>query len=491
MKQKLIWEAFLLLPVLLICFLCGCSTVVNSHRQKASMMDAYTAGKYDETLSVINRKLKSAEGTGDELMWHLESGSMNFTMGNYDESIRSLERAENLVSEYDERALVSLRDVSSEGAMAVTNLNALPYRGFCRDRILIPVFKALAYLGRGDEEGFRVEIFRLRDAQQKVMDDYRKFFEAEEAAAAEAGNQNADVAAKVSESKDAPTQNEEFNTELAQVTEVANRGYGNFLNPLAIYLSGIGFARDNNYENAIVDFERLYKALPNHPLIRSSYVAVLQRTGREIPEELKSVKALEHPLDQNSLLVIFANGRSAAFKQIAVYFPVMTAWPICEYYDAPYRTLGVETDGVKNETVPLADMDGILSQEYKERLTAMIIRITISTTLKEAASYGAAYAAWRANPIVGVAVFLSSVVYRATFNTADTRSWEILPKEFQIAQLPMPENRELKLTLSPNGSSLPLETTLLLPDTCRSAILYVDAPGPGVWNCKVLELKAK
>ena len=304
-------------------------------------------------------------------------------------------------------------------------------------------------------------------------------------------DQNADVAAKVSESKDAPTQNEEFNTELAQVTEVANRGYGNFLNPLAIYLSGIGFARDNNYENAIVDFERLYKALPNHPLIRSSYVAVLQRTGREIPEELKSVKALEHPLDQNSLLVIFANGRSAAFKQIAVYFPVMTAWPICEYYDAPYRTLGVETDGVKNETVPLADMDGILSQEYKERLTAMIIRITISTTLKEAASYGAAYAAWRANPIVGVAVFLSSVVYRATFNTADTRSWEILPKEFQIAQLPMPENRELKLTLSPNGSSLPLETTLLLPDTCRSAILYVDAPGPGVWNCKVLELKAK
>ena len=73
-------------------------------------------------------------------------------------------------------------------------------------------------------------------------------------------------------------------------------------------------------------------------------------------------------------------------------------------------------------------------------------------------------------------------------NTADTRSWEILPKEFQLTQFPMPKKREITLELVGNGST---EKTVRIPDDCRSAIIFVSAPSEQNIACHVLPIKSK
>ena len=140
--------------VVAVGFLTGCSTIQNCHSQKEPMMTAYMMGDNAKALAVIENKLKnhslgssSVVNTGDEVVWRLEAGSLNFNLGNYQTAVDELKMAERLIEEYDDRALISLRDLSSEAATAVTNLNALPYRGLCRDRIALSIFKALAYLG--------------------------------------------------------------------------------------------------------------------------------------------------------------------------------------------------------------------------------------------------------------------------------------------------------------------------------------------------------
>lgn len=115
----------------------------------------------------------------------------------------------------------------------------------------------------------------------------------------------------------------------------------------------------------------------------------------------------------------------------------------------------------------------------------MIARIVLSTAIKEGAGYAGAWAVGRENEAAGAAVLLASMVYRAAFNTADTRSWEILPKEFQFCILPMPENRTV--VLEPDGRKSG-ERSVVIPEADRSAIVYVNAPAAGELRVQVLGL---
>ena len=84
--------------------LAGCSSVVNSHTQKQEMVAEYLAGDNDATLDEIEYKLRdpawyntSVVDTGDELMWRLEAGSMNFHVGDFEESLNQFKIAEELI----------------------------------------------------------------------------------------------------------------------------------------------------------------------------------------------------------------------------------------------------------------------------------------------------------------------------------------------------------------------------------------------------------
>jgi len=470
------------------------------------MMTAYEYGNNTAVTEEIDHKLRepkwynsSVVNTGDEIMWRLEAGSMNFHLGNFKNSVEQFSIAERLIHEYDDRAKVSVRDAGAEAGTAVTNLNTLPYRGFCRDRIALSIYKSLAYLGNDNESAFRAQLRRLRNEQKKVQDDYREFFEKEKAEIDAEKKSNPEAAKKTEEaekenSNGGNAQNTEFNAGLEDVKKIANKGYGNFLNPAAIFLSGLGSVRDENFDNARVDFKRLYEAMPNNPLMQRYYVTVLRKSGRPVPGILSKVPPFEFPLERDCVYVIFANGKSAAFKQIAVYFPIMTAWPMCEFYTAPFEKMQVQADGKKHSTLILADMDGILAQEFNERLPGIITRIVLSTLIKEAAYYGGLTAIWKSNmnPLVKAITLLSVAIggaaYRTAMNTADTRSWEILPKEFQLTQFPMPKNREITLDLIGNGST---EKTVQLPEDCRSAIIFVSAPSEQNIACHVLPIKSK
>ena len=486
--------------------LTGCSSVINSHRQKVSMMEAFEEGNHGVVMNEIGYKLRepafynsSVVNSGDEVMWRLEAGSMNFYTGNFAESVAQFKQAEALIAGYDDRAKISLRDGGEELGSSFTNMNILPYRGFCRDRIALSIYKSLAYLGMNDESAFRAQLRRLRKEQKKVQEDYQAFFESENAevkAAREANPEaaeKADKAAASEEQLENDPQNEEFSAAMKEVRKIAHKGYGGFLNPAAIYLSGLGSLRDESYDNARIDFKRLSEAMPQNVEFQRYYVTVLHLAGRRIPRELKHVKPFDFPLDRDCVYVLFANGRGAAFRQIAVYFPFMTAWPMCEFYPAAFDNFSVEADGGKHSSVLLADMDGILAQEFQERLPGMITRIVLSTLIKEGAYYGGLVAIWNAdmNPlakcIVWCAVAVGGAGYRVAMNTADTRSWETLPKEFQLTQFPMPENRKLKI-YSGKGELL---NTVEIPPDAKSAVVFVAAPGPQNSTAFVLPMRMR
>jgi len=488
-----------LLSLLCMLLLSGCSTIIDSHSRKEPMLKAYICGDNESVESILLDKLKapsmfnsSVVNTGDELMWQLEAGGFFLHMGDYHKSIRHFSRAERLINDYDERAKISVRDVSGEFGSAFVNLNVLPYRGWCRDRMMLEIYKSLAYLGQGRPDAFRAQLRRLRAQQSQIQKDYREFFEREKAENAQVLKKN-NYARKLNQQSNVSSlssdpRNRNFSRDWRAMRKVANRGYGNFLNPAASFLSGLGSILDGNFDNARIDFKRIYEAMPNNPMAQKYYVTMLLKADREIPENLRHVKPFDFPLERNCVYVLTAWDRSAAFKHTSIYFPIITAWPMCEFYQRNFTRCDV-SDGTQTFTaLPLVDMDGVLAQEFDERLPGIITRIVINTAIKEGIRYGATAVAAQHDELLAAGIFLGSTIYNSATNTADTRTWEMLPVEFALTQLPMPEKRKLQINLSGRKST---ELSVDIPENVSSAIIFISAPSVNNVRCHILPLKTK
>ena len=226
------------------------------------------------------------------------------------------------------------------------------------------------------------------------------------------------------------------------------------------------------------------------------HATALRNAGRGVPASLATTPSFPYPMDRDCLYVIFANGQGAALEQEAINSElIMVAWPKCQFFPASFANAQIVAGGQTVSTVPLADMDAILAEEFDQRLPGIITRTIISTLIKEGAYRGGQVAAiaanndWRTQAITFAAVTVVGSIYRYAMNTADTRSWETLPKEFQIAQLPMPADRKVHVNLT--GAFGGPSFDVALPAACRSAILYVSAPSPNNVRGVVLPFASK
>ena len=69
------------------------------------MMEAFEEGNHGVVMDEIGYKLRepafynsSVVNSGDEVMWRLEAGSMNFYTGNFAESVAQFKQAEALIA---------------------------------------------------------------------------------------------------------------------------------------------------------------------------------------------------------------------------------------------------------------------------------------------------------------------------------------------------------------------------------------------------------
>lgn len=455
--------------------LCGCSTVIDSHTKKAPLAAAWQSGNDSRTAEILKDGLNGASGSGDELMWLLENGLFEFNRGGFDHSLSLFDRAYRMMREYDERPALSVRDASAEVGSALLNPNVLPYKGYTRDRILVPFYQALAYLGKHDETSFHVEVQRIREAQSAASARHAREIEAEQKQLTEECRE-----ARSAVSASRIRSNPNYRAATGAMYAKARKAYGNYLNPAAVFLSAVAYLRRGDRENALVDFKRLYEALPNEPFLQRCYATLLRETGRPIPDPLRNVKQLTADPGRGMVYVIFANGRGAAFRQVRINLIVTgIAFPVCEYYSAPFRGLEISGGGERAVTFQLADLDAILSQEHTDLLPLRIARIVVSYAVKEAASATAVALAWNADPLAGILTLAGTSLYKQLFNTADTRNWELLPKEFLFAGIPMPEDRTVRivplLTAGRPGNAF----RVVFSPGCTAGILYLSAPGGG------------
>ena len=495
MFQVVYTKSFLsCLTVTALVILCGCSSIIDAHKQKQEMTTAYTSGDLKKAHQIVSSKSESRRDSGDAIMWLLEEGLIKFDSGDYENSLTAFEHAEEKINEHDERATLNARRSGAETGSAVTNPTAIPYKGLYCDRVLLNVYKAMVYLALDNPDAARVELRRMRDVQKDIKRQFDDEIENERKIANAANRKNRGQSRKLSGRRnsnvsfDMLLKNRSVKKAYNDSAKRSEKAYGNFMNPFSTYMSAIAYLSEGNYNEACVDFRNLYRMDKNNPLTNRDFVSCARKIGADIPPELKNIPSWDYPLNNNIVFVIFANGHAPALKQIKIQIilPYVgytgLAFPKYEFFKRFYKKLVISNGDKLYQTVPVVDMDAVIAQEYHKRLPTMITRIAVSYLVKEIASLVAVKAAQTQGAAAGLAALAATGLYKYLFNTADTRCWETLPGEYQIVHFPIPKDRKLKLNL-PLGS-LTKELSIDFKKKARLIIIYVR----GI-NKKIISVK--
>ncbi|MHB9139637.1 MAG: hypothetical protein ACYC4Q_09555, partial [Victivallaceae bacterium] len=262
-----------------------------------------------------------------------------------------------------------------------------------------------------------------------------------------------------------------------------------------------------------------------NPLIARDYVTCAKLAGDKIPAGLAAAP-YSHSMNSGVVYVIFANGRGPALKEVKfqIILPYVGytgfAFPAYEQFKPAIARLDIATGPYLGpshySTVTVADVDAIAAQEYHDRMPVMVTRIAVSTLTKELLSRAAVQASKGGgggrgggrhrdggrsqddNQAMTFLAYLLTGLFKYTFNTADTRCWETLPANIQVAHLPVPPGGVLKVipVFSGNVLGAALHTAVnpvgsfdvKIQNTSGITVLYVRSSADKVLTYNVFEL---
>ena len=379
---------------------------------------------------------KNATGKDAVLSW-LEEATVLRAAGKFEDSNKAFESAAAKIDDYAAKAKVRL---SSEVVSAVSSSASLPYEGRSYDGIMLEAYRALNYLSLGQADQARPALIRAYQRQQDAVEDNKRRIAQAQEEAAQAKDKEKEAVTKAKEDPKFKGQVDGLTADLSEL-----KAYGDYVNPFAVYLDSLFFT----YQAAdAADLERAHKSLE-----RSIAFAGQNDYLKQDLAALDSIIAGK-PVAPTTY-VIFETGCAPGREQSPVEIPLFTggghsftaaSFPKLVLKRDYAPSLTVATDGTNVTTAPVASMDSVVGQDFKNELPIVISKTMGPAIGKAIGLYIGNEAAARSNPFLGLAAGALTKVVSKEMNSADVRTWTTLPKEFQVARLATPANRKLEFS---------------------------------------------
>ena len=472
----------------------GCATYES---QTQGRVQATKAGSLGSAIVQADQQAKSATGSKDEIIFRLEQGTTLRTAALSDltglpdirppqpapkkgepapeplpeptpteirshyltRSLQAFDQAENRVNAFEEQAKVK---VGAEIGALVSNQASLPYRGRAYDKVMMNTYKAINYLALGEKDKARVELNRSLQRQRDAVAANEKRIaaaqtEADLARKGELKDEKGKSASydsdrAMNDSRTGPALQAVLNESLAPM-----KPYGDYVNPFSVFLDGLFFTvlgeGGSDLERGRKSFERVAAMVPENTYLQADLDAAANAAEGKAPEGVT--------------YVIFETGSAPSRTQIRVDIPTFIVTSNLAYvgaafpklvYDGNYHgALGITAGGQNFNTATVASMDSVIANDFKHEWPTVVTKTLITTATKAIIQ---AAIQKELNDRGGWAGMIGAVVLsaaNAASNIADTRTWQSLPKEFQYARIPTPENRELTLAAGTEQKTVVLE----------------------------------
>ena len=505
----------LLLPVLFLA--AGCTT----SRYQSKMTDlhsAYTAGKFDNALAVTEKKISRHDGRSlrnNALLWQVNHAAILNAAGRSAAAEEHWEIAQPLFEKAWNNERLNLARTALGMVVPGTKDStyyAKPYEG-----VMIHTYRMLNALQLEDINEARRHLIGAMEFRDEVIKESEKLVEKRKAAVqkARAKNPNAsetealaygsvDEGLKSNKKtedgtydKDSNAATRELLTKMEQQRKADNlelklnlEGYANYANPLTGFLTYL-FLRTHGTGLIQTDNNNVRRELDDLSIFTAKNSVV-----RELVQDAGA------PLD-NSVFVFFETGLIARQKEERFDLPIPSeyithigfAYPKLVLVPNYVQQLAV-TDSAGNKTVTesLVNFDALAKQTYDDRFAAVIAgqiaQTVVNATINVALNVAATQATKQISDsttrgLVKLGTMVGTAVLSAAMTEADTRSWELLPKEIQVARIDIPPDR--KLSLLPAGG----QTQKITLNEGNVMIVWVKSTGPQQLTPAVTQFKLK
>ncbi len=377
---------------------------------------------YSSSFGVIERDLST--GQYDAALQHIEKQSASST----DRALNLLNKGmvlrmkrdfsgSNLALEAAKAEMERLYAVSvSENALSfIVNDATVSYAGDDYEQVLVHLYLALNYLELGQPDAARVEALqvdiKLRELGENIPD--------------------------------------------SKFTEDA----------FSRYLTGIIYEQSGEWSDALIAYRKAYQAYKkyqiNHGMamptqLKHDLLRLARRVG--LADEVAQYKkefGIDLPPDQGKspeqgeLVFVFNNGLAPIKREQAVILPdptsgILVRIALPHYESRPNNVVSarVTASGKQVTTELMQDVDAIARHSLDARMAAITARTLVRAAAKIMASKKARREAGNRNNSndapLGLLGALAVQVAAVVTERADTRSWLTLPRNIQLARLPLP-----------------------------------------------------
>ena len=438
----------------------------------------YYAGQYQQAEETVRAVLDEEEDPASlekpgYILDNLYAGSAAFMGGETETAAEDFRRAGEGIAAQE----------------AATIPIGYPTRAY--DATMAAQYRALALWMQGDADATRVAFRLVADAQDKAEErNARAIRREQDAAEKQRAEAESEVAAKAGPSSSG-------SGELGQVSSAvlsdpqlqAFQGdfdtwgvYGNYQVPSSWLLDAV-FALANAEDASDLEHSSFSarKSLAMAPTKAASLIL-------KIAEARADGKLAREQLDK-LLVVIFENGLGPTIEErrFDIPFPfdgaiynVSFALPNLVRRNPAYSKLIVRDGAVAlGETESIADIDRVAVREFKGRLPGIIASQVLEAAVKLAVQIVVVKAAEKQGG--SQAKFFASLAMSAVSSAVtgtDTRHWNLLPKEVQMAVLKKPSSGNHTVSLWVPGGIGPIGS-VDLPEK-GIAVVYVKIPGAGL-----------
>ena len=351
-------------------FLCGCAATMQSHLN--DIQNNFANGDFTTTTESV----PSDQNNLDLLI----NGTALFLDDKYTESDKTFE-------EFNKR---NISETSTSFSREATGLllgqGANSYKPYMMDSLFVSYYQIWDLLALHDWANARVVINQSYQRQQDMSREYKKLIE---------------------NNKKELSENDQV-AEFIKTNSNDWLAFRDIMNPALMYLSGIYFLNDGDFDNAITYLKRANGMVPDNKYIKQD-LELAQKRIRPTNTSWKFIETGFAPRlrESNASIYIFGIG--------------LVQFTFSDTYQMPNYTIP------QNSEI-LANVDALFMTEYNEYKANEVLRAYAAAVSKTTAQT----LIYNSNSDYAALLGIMSSIYTAASSNADVRTWATLPKYIYV-----------------------------------------------------------
>jgi hypothetical protein len=421
----------------------------------AQSYEKFVAGEYRLSAEIaLGDKDEKSKLDEANLLSALQAGNSYFFAKEYKNSLKMLDASEDIIKFHHKKTLSA--NTSDYIASLMLNDMAIDYHASISEAVMVNTYKSLDYMALKKFEQARVELNRAVERQRRAKETYAELIAKQKDAIAEKKREQR------SDAFDKTLNNPQIKSIIRQNYSTLEQfeAYPDFINPFTTYLAGLFFAIEGDYAKASSLLKEAYGMSPHNKTVESDFEMVENALLGKLPKD-------------RFVWIIYENGLGPIKKEFKINIPIFLAsnkliytgiaLPKLQKRQQATQNIAVFSQGkLLDKTSVISDMNRVIQTEFNYVYNDILTRAIFSAMLKTYAQYQAG----DENPYLG----LATAVFQLLTNRADIRSWNTLPKDFQVVKVKIPESNKLLLRTGVHNIDINIDKDV------KHSIVYVRIP---------------